>query len=229
MLSAYDHSQRAKNAKETMTKTLYYLFDPLCGWCYGAMPALSALGDVPSVKIELLPTGLFAGGGARPMNSEFAAYAWSNDQRIERLTGQRFTEQYRERVLGDRQRLFDSGPATVALTAVSLTAPTRELEALKAIQNARYVDGKDTTSSATLADLLRGLGLEQAAARVAQPDEDLLTANRARINRAQALMREFGAHGVPTLVAESGAKRWVVNHADFYSNPGALAGALEAA
>ena len=229
MLSAYDHSQRAKNAKETMTKTLYYLFDPLCGWCYGAMPALSALGDVPSVKIELLPTGLFAGGGARPMNSEFAAYAWSNDQRIERLTGQRFTEQYRERVLGDRQRLFDSGPATLALTAVSLTAPDRELKALKAIQNARYVDGKDTTSSATLADLLRGLGLEQAAARVAQPDEDLLTANRARINRAQALMREFGAHGVPTLVAESGAKRWVVNHADFYANPRALPGALEAA
>ncbi|CAN7536821.1 DsbA family protein [Polaromonas sp. LjRoot131] len=212
-----------------MTKTLHYLFDPLCGWCYGAIPALSALSEVPAVSIELLPTGLFSGEGARPMNSEFAAYAWSNDQRIERLTGQRFTEQYREQVLGDRQRLFDSGPATLALTAVSLTAPGRELEALKAIQSARYVDGKDTTSLATLAGILRGLGLEQAAARVAQPDEDLLAANQARISRGQALMQEFGARGVPTLVAESGAKRWVVNHADFYSNPRALAGALEAA
>lgn len=212
-----------------MTKTLYYLFDPLCGWCYGAMPALSALGDVPSVKIELLPTGLFAGEGARPMNSEFAAYAWSNDQRIERLTGQGFSEQYRERVLGEHQRLFDSGPATLALTAVSLTAPDRELEALKAIQNARYVDGKDTTSLATLAGILQGLGLEQAAAMVDKPDEDLLSANRARMDRAQALMREFGAHGVPTLVAESGAQRWVLNNADFYANPSALAGELEAA
>ena len=91
------------------------------------------------------------------------------------------------------------------------------------------MDGKDTTSLATLAGILRGLGLEQAAARVAQPDEDLLAANQARISRAQALMREFGAHGVPTLVAESGVKRWVVNHADFYANPSALAGALEAA
>jgi putative protein-disulfide isomerase len=34
---------------------------------------------------------------------------------------------------------------------------------------------------------------------------------------------------VPTLVAESGAKRWVVNHSNFYSNPGALIGELEAA
>jgi putative protein-disulfide isomerase len=163
------------------------------------------------------------------MNGDFAAYAWSNDQRIERLTGQPFTGQYRERVLGDHQRLFDSGPATLALTAVFLTALARELEALKAIQNARYVDGKDTTSPQTLASVLRGLGLEQAAAMVEQPDEDLLSANKARMDRAKALMREFGAHGVPTLVAESGAKRWVVNHSDFYSNPRALAGVIEAA
>lgn len=212
-----------------MTQTLHYLFDPLCGWCYGAMPALSALSEVPAVSIELLPTGLFSGQGARPMNAEFAAYAWSNDQRIERLTGQRFTEQYREQVLGDRQRLFDSGPATLALTAVFLTAPARELEALKAIQHARYVDGRDTTSLEMLAGVLHGLGLEQAAARVAQPDEDLLVANQTRMDRAQALMREFGAHGVPTLVAESGAKRRIVNHSAFYSNPRALVSELEAA
>lgn len=212
-----------------MAKTLYYLFDPLCGWCYGATPALSALLEMPAVSVELLPTGLFSGAGARPMDSDFAAYAWSNDQRIERLTGQRFTEQYRRQVLGDHQRLFDSGPATVALTAVALTAPARELEALKAIQGARYVDGRDVSSPATLADVLQRLGLEQAAKMLMQPDEALLAANRARTDRAQALMREFGARGVPTLVAESGARRWVVNHAAFYSNPRALLNELEAA
>ncbi|MDM0037458.1 DsbA family protein [Variovorax sp. J22G21] len=212
-----------------MTKTLHYLFDPLCGWCYGAAPAVSGLSAFPGVRLELLPTGLFSGEGARPMDDAFAAYAWSNDQRIERLTGQRFSEQYRNRVLGDRQRLFDSGPATVALSAVSLTDPGRELEALKAIQHARYVDGNDVTSLAALADLLGALGLEEAAAKVAHPDADLLGANRARTGRAQTLMREFGARGVPTLIAESGAKRWVVDHAAIYSNPQALIRQLEAA
>jgi len=212
-----------------MTKTLHYLFDPLCGWCYGAAPAVSRLSAFPGVSLELLPTGLFSGEGARPMDDAFAAYAWSNDQRIERLTGQRFTEQYRSRVLGDRQRLFDSGPATVALSAVSLTDPARELEALKAIQHARYVDGSDIVSIAALADLLAALGLEEAAARLAHSDADLLGANRARTGRAQALMREFGARGVPTLIAESGAKRWVVDHAAIYSNPQALISQLEAA
>jgi putative protein-disulfide isomerase len=112
---------------------------------------------------------------------------------------------------------------------VSLAAPARELEALKAIQHARYVDGSDVTSLETLAGLLHGLGLKQAATRVAQPDEALLAANRARTGRAQALMREFGAQGVPTLMAESGTKRWIVNHAASYANPRALISELETA
>lgn len=217
-----------KPTKNPMDKTLHYLFDPLCGWCYGATPAVAGLLEIPGVSIELLPTGLFSGEGARPMDDAFAAFAWSNDQRIERLTGQRFTELYRRRVLGDRQRLFDSGPATVALTAVSLTAPARELEALKAIQRARYVDGSDVTSLMTLAALLEVLDLEEAAARVANPDANLLDATLARAGRAQALMQEFGARGVPTLIAESGTRRWVLDHAAAYSDPQVLIGQLEA-
>jgi putative protein-disulfide isomerase len=212
-----------------MDKTLHYLFDPLCGWCYGATPAVSELLGNPVVKIELLPTGLFSGEGARPMDAAFASFAWSNDQRIERLTGQRFTERYRQRVLGDRQQLLDSGPATVALTAVSLTEPAKELDALKAVQRARYMDGMDVTSLATLVGLLKALDLKVAAARLAHPDADLLGANRARIDRAEALMQKFGARGVPALIVESGAKGPVLDHAAAYSNPHALISQLQAA
>ena len=52
------------------------LFDPLCGWCYGAAPALHRLRDVEGFSVELAPTGLFSGAGARPMDASFAAYAW---------------------------------------------------------------------------------------------------------------------------------------------------------
>jgi putative protein-disulfide isomerase len=212
-----------------MDKTLHYLFDPLCGWCYGATPTVSGLLELPGVRLELLPTGMFSGEAARPMDDAFASYAWANDQRIERLTGQRFTEPYRHKVLGNRHQLFDSGPATVALTAVALTDPARELDALKAIQHARYVDGGDVTSLLALAGLLEALGLHEAAAKVAQPDADLLGANRTRVRRARALMQEFRARGVPTLIVESGGKRRVLDHAAAYANPQALISQLQAA
>lgn len=212
-----------------MQKTLHYLFDPLCGWCYGAMPAVSGVLQTPGIAVTLLPSGLFSGEGARPMDHDFAAYAWSNDQRIERLTGQRFTEQYRRRVLGDPQRLFDSGPATVALTAVFLTAPAEELEVLNALQHARFVEGSDVTSLATLAAILQALDLKEAVAMLANPDAGLLSANGARVARAQALMREFGVRGVPTMIIECGATRRVLDHSAAYSNPRALISQLEAA
>ncbi|MEP6720276.1 MAG: DsbA family protein [Variovorax sp.] len=210
-----------------MNKTLHYLFDPLCGWCYGATPAVSQVLETPGIVVKMLPTGLFSGEGARAMDDAFADFAWSNDQRIERLTRQSFTQRYRERVLGDRHQLFDSGPATLALTAVSRTDPARELETLKAIQRARYVDGRDVTSLAALASLLEGLGLTQATAKVAHPDADLLSANAVRIRQAQALMREFSARGVPTLIAEGGAKRWMLDPGAAYSNPRALVRMLD--
>ena len=42
-----------------------YLFDPLCGWCYGAGPVLDQLAQLDDVTLTLAPTGLFAGQGAR--------------------------------------------------------------------------------------------------------------------------------------------------------------------
>lgn len=212
-----------------MSTTLRYLFDPLCGWCYGATPALSSLAGAPGVTLELMPTGLFSGTGARPMNDDFAAYAWSNDRRIARLTGQSFTERYRQAVLGDRRQRFDSGPATLALTAVSLTAPARELEALKAIQRARFVDGQDITDLQTLTALLNPLGLEPAAAMLRSPAADLLGANLARTNGAQALMREFNAQGVPAFIADNGTRRRLLRASAVYSNPQALLSELTAA
>jgi putative protein-disulfide isomerase len=184
-----------------------YLFDPLCGWCYGASPTLEQLARLDGVALELAPTGLFAGSSARPMDAQFAAYAWQNDQRIARLTGQPFTEAYRTKILGQAGSLFDSAPATLGVVAVRLSEPAKEIEALKALQRARYVDGRDNTEIEAVADILADAGFAAAASRVRAPDEDLLTAYRRRIEAARVDMSRFGADGVPALVLGEGARR----------------------
>jgi len=208
--------------KADMTPTLHYLFDPLCGWCYGASAAVAEVSRAAGVQLELSPSGLFSGSGARPMDDGFAAYAWSNDQRIERLTGQPFSERYRADVLTDREQRFDSGPATLALTAVAMTAPQREVEALQAIQRARYVEGRDITQTQTLVAVLAALGLESSAALLAEPSEPLLEATRSHTARARSLMREFGANGVPAFVLETNDQRRLLRVESLYSNPRSL-------
>jgi len=192
-----------------MLATITYLFDPLCGWCYGATPALDKLASTIGIDLKLAPTGLFSGEGARPMDAEFATYAWSNDQRIARLSGQVFSDAYRRNCLLKAGVTFDSGPATLALSAVERSAPARERETLKAIQNARYVDGRDITKLSVLSEILHELGLSEAADRVAAPDESLLMTNRARIAEARAEMRQFGTAGVPALLVGDERRRLV--------------------
>ncbi len=211
-----------------MTKTLTYLFDPLCGWCYGAAPTLATLHAAANVDLVLLPTGLFADDGARPMTPEFAAYAWRNDTRIAELTGQHFSQEYRQAVLGDVRQAFDSSAATLALTAVSLTEPQRELEALSAIQTARFVDGQDISQVAVLVALLGELRFEPAAKMLRELSPELHYANRERIEQAQALMRAMNASGVPTLIASDGTKQWRLDTASAYGQPNVLLNQLSA-
>lgn len=205
-----------------------YLLDPLCGWCYGASPALEKIAADGSFDLELVTVGLFAGEGARPMDADFAAYAWSNDQRISRLTGQVFSEDYRRQVLADLTRPFDSGPASLALAAVAATSPSRELEALKTIQRARYVDGRDTTDPGVLAEVLDGLRLGEAAQSLRAPDAALLEVYRRRIESGRETMRRFGVNGVPALLVGAGAKQRLVPANALFADADALIAGLRA-
>ena len=184
-----------------------YLFDPLCGWCYGASEALEQIAHIDGLEVELAPTGLFAGEGSRPMDKQFANFAWQNDQRIARLTGQSFSESYRQLVLGATGSMLDSAPSTLAIVAVGLSEPSREREALKAIQRARYVEGRDNSEIDTVADILVAADFNAAAKRIRKPDEELMAAYRKRVQTARKIMGEFGAQGVPTLIVDDGKTR----------------------
>lgn len=200
-----------------MTTTVTYLFDPLCGWCYGASPAIQRLGRDPSFTLVLAPTGLFSGGG-RTMDAAFADYAWSNDVRIAKLTGQRFTEEYRKNVLGKLGTPFDSATVTLALTAVALTEPARELQALKALQEARYVQGLETTDVEVVAQLLRDLDLAAAAQLLHSGAPELQTSNAARLQAAQQLMRTHRVQGVPALVVHRAGGDWLLQGQALYGS-----------
>ncbi|AGB44154.1 putative protein-disulfide isomerase [Mesorhizobium australicum WSM2073] len=194
-----------------------YLFDPLCGWCYGAAPMLDKLA-ASGVRVELLPTGLFSGAGARPMDEGFAAHAWANDQRIERLTGQAFTQPYQHNVLGIRGTLLDSHAATLGISAAGLEDPSRRWTALKAIQRARYVDGRDIVTVEGVAAVLGGAGMMDAAAILKSPTETLLTAHLDLVNRGRALFQRLHANGVPSLaVIRNEAPRLIGSNALFGS------------
>lgn len=203
----------------SMTTQFLYLFDPLCGWCYGASAGIATLAAHPGVMVEALPTGLFAGQGARALGGAMHDHILASDRQIAALSGAEFSALYRERIVGGGSFLLDSGPATLALTAVAQSAPDRELATLGLIQRARYVDGRDVTDTAVLIAVLEGAGLDVAARALADPTPALDEANRQRLDRAQAAMRRFGISGVPALLRDDGGRLTQVDTAALYQDP----------
>ncbi|MBT0957906.1 DsbA family protein [Alphaproteobacteria bacterium KMM 3653] len=198
----------------TQTVTLHYLFDPLCGWCYGASETIVTLANHPDIDLQPWATGLFAGNGARPMKS-FAA-----------LSGRQFTEAYRRDVLGADDTSLDSTMATLAVTAAADTVPDCVIEALTAIQTARYVDGKDVTSSSVVAGLLTELGLAEAASRILTPDAALTGLAQTCSAKARDLMTSHNLQGVPALIAEVDGTQFGLDASKLYSGPDAILATL---
>jgi putative protein-disulfide isomerase len=171
-----------------MTTRLLYLYDPMCGWCYGAGPRIAKLAR--EAHVEALPTGLFAGDTGRRIDPAFAQHIVQADARIEAMSGQPFSEAYRRDVLGRPELPFHSRTASEALTAVAQFDPGAELDALHAIQRERYVHGRDITDPSVLAAAI--------AERLAEPS--LAAATDGRFGRARHLMQRVGAQGVPALL-----------------------------
>lgn len=205
-----------------------YLFDPLCGWCYGASPMIERLLHA-GIEVQLLPTGLFTGAGAREMDAGFAAYAWSNDQRIERLSAQHFSEAYRLKVLNKSGSLFDSGAATLAITAAGLSDHRKRFDALRIIQHARYVTALDITRTHVLTTLLSSGGLGEAAAMLEEAPIELLEASRQLTSQGQDLFRRQGANGVPALVIERNGRQRLLDASALFSSYDNLLAHIKAA
>ncbi|MNR92792.1 hypothetical protein D3C72_238350 [compost metagenome] len=199
-----------------MTDRFIYLYDPLCGWCYGASANMSLLASRPGVTVEPLPTGLFARPEG-PLSEQMAQHIWTSDQRIAEATGAVFSERYHE-LLAQRSPL-DSTLATQALTAVSIHAPQRELEILSVIQSARYVDGRDVTDLRVVINLLKAADLGEAANTLTAAGPALASANAARLLKANDLLDQAQARGVPTVLRETGQGLALVDTRAVYSDP----------
>ncbi len=215
--------------KTTMKKaTVTYLFDPLCGWCYGATPMLDRLA-AGGIAIDAPPTGLFSGAGARPMDAGFTAHAWASDQRIKQLSGQPFSQAYLDNVLNARGTLLDSAAATLGISAAGFEDPRRRLPALKAIQHARYVDGRDIVTKRGVAEVLDDADMADGARLVVAPTEEFLAAHHDLVGRGRGLFQRLHARGTPALaLIRNGTARLIGSNA-LYGSYDSLVATIQAA
>ena len=201
--------------------TLHYIFDPLCGWCYGAAPLVEAARAVPGLRVAFHGGGMMTGSNRRQVTPAWRGYVLPHDRRIEQLSGQPFGDAYLNGLLNDTTAMMDSEPPITAILAAEALAG-KGLDMLHRLQRAHYVEGLRIADLPVLVELARQLGLDGAAFEAAYAQQ-AGAATQQHIAASRALLARVGGQGFPTFVLDDGAGGLsVIDIGEFLGQPARL-------
>jgi len=126
----------------TNAPRLWYVYDALCGWCYGFSPVMQRIhkhyGE--QLPVEVLSGGMVRGDRIGAIGTVAPYISWAYKE-VERRTGVRFGEKFLHGVLAKGTSVFTSLPAAFAMTALKSQQPNNALAFAHRLQHAVYDDG----------------------------------------------------------------------------------------
>jgi putative protein-disulfide isomerase len=138
-----------------MKATLIYLYDALCGWCYGFSPVITRLRQeyAGELDMEIYSGGMVLGENAGMVSSETAAYILQAIPKVEEYTGIQFGQRYRQQL--EEGSLYQSSlkPA-IALSVFKNHLPEEAVFFAAALQKAAFLQGESLEADDTYRKLL---------------------------------------------------------------------------
>jgi putative protein-disulfide isomerase len=125
-----------------MKPKIIYVYDALCGWCYGFSPVIKSVYEryQDRFDFEVLSGGMILGSRTGPINV-VASYIKTAYRTVEETTGVTFGEGFlRELEKGDM--ILDSEKPAIALSVFKTYHPDKAVLFAHEIQNCIYFDGK---------------------------------------------------------------------------------------
>lgn len=178
---------------------IIYVFDPLCGWCYGFSPVITRIKSEMNSDVDFL---VLSGGMVREASpiGEIAGYIKTAYKVVEDTTGVKFGEKFLNDILENSNAIFFSLPPAKALAVLRIHKPGKCIEIASRLQKAIYFDGIEVDDYSAYSQIAKEFGME--------PDDFLLQVKSAEI--AEIVENEFkmvaglGVNGYPTVILRKG-------------------------
>jgi putative protein-disulfide isomerase len=176
------------------TAQLIYFSDPMCSWCWGFAPVITAIQRRygRALPIRLIMGGLRPGTEA-PMSAEAWSQLDSHWAHVTEASGQPFHPELKHR----EGFVYDTDPAARAVVILRRHDMALAIAFLERTQRAFYAENQDVTDPQVLAGLAEGFGVER------DSFLDLMASEEARTETwtDYAISQRAGVRGFPTLVA----------------------------
>ncbi|MEX0335728.1 DsbA family protein [Vibrio tubiashii] len=134
---------------------LYYVYDPMCSWCWGYKPVWQQICQILEGKIDVqYVVGGLAPDSDQPMPKEMQQQIASYWKRIEDFLGTQFNYDFWNKNTPRRSTY----PACRAVLAARKQSAEKQM--LTAIQTAYYLEARNPSDSEVLIDLADSIGLD---------------------------------------------------------------------
>ncbi len=181
----------------TPQRILWYFADPMCSWCWGFAPVISAIREIYQDRVKVaLTLGGLRPGTTEPMTPAARAEILHHWHDVQRMTGQPFAF---EGALPEGF-VYDTEPPSRAVIAVGDINAEAVFPYFKSVQEAFYARGKDVTRPETLATLAQEHNIEPAVFLGRFDSDDIREKTRSHFRIA----REAGVRGFPTVILQHG-------------------------
>lgn len=190
-----------------MKPKIIYVYDALCGWCYGFSPVILAVHENYSddFDFEVLSGGMVLGDRIGPIG-RVAAFIREGYKTVEETTGIIFGQPFLHN-LEKGEMIFDSEMPAIALSVFKSLLPTKAVEFAHHLQSSIYFDGKHPNDMELYRYLAVNFGID--------PDEFEGKMNETKFKEAAhydfALAKQLQVNGYPAvLIQQSESKFYMI-------------------
>ncbi|CAL1517017.1 DsbA family protein [Chitinophaga sp. MM2321] len=182
-----------------------YVYDPLCGWCYGFTPVVLQLQQQSNgtMEFDILSGGMITGDNRHPFSS-MAAYIQREHTNVEEMTGVKFGEAFLRKLLPSAE-IMDSEKPSVALNVFKQYQPENAISFAHDMQVTLNYDGVSLNSDDTYRKLIRKFGLPEDEFISRLHDEHY----RYETQQEFQLIQNWGITGFPAAILDTGKQLYL--------------------
>ncbi len=196
-----------ENIKIEKKMKLIYVYDPLCGWCYGFGPVVEELEKNYSdrVSIDIIPGGMVMGSRIRPVG-EMADYILGAIPRLEKMTGVKMGEPYKA-LLREGTYITSSLKPSIALLVFKSFKKEGAIAYAHDVQEAFFLHAKDLNQDELYAEIAKNYDLpeDEFLKRLKNPEYEKLT------KKEFQQVSKMGVNGFPALLIEKDDSLYMLN------------------
>jgi putative protein-disulfide isomerase len=190
---------------------LLYIYDPLCGWCYGFGPVVERLEkEYPEARVTIISGGMVLGDRIRPVGN-MAPHLLKAMPYLEKTTGVTYGEPYKA-LLKEGTYMTSSEKPSIALCVYKSFKTDSAVSFAYDIQSSLFKEAKDLNKDETYADLAAGYGLDKNTFLGRMKDSTYFKQAYTEFKEAAS----FGIDGYPCLFLKKGDK--YIQLADGYTD-----------